>query len=129
MAVFPPYFIGACFTFVTAASKDLQSIMTTRFFAGFFCSAPVSNTGGVLGDIFPPAQRDRQLGSSCKTRRVERYDQFTGTQVPRQTVPTSCDAYLVFHVIVCSFRLWHRILVSRFPPSYHFGLTNHITMA
>lgn len=31
--------------------------MITRFFTGFFQSAPVTNTGGVLGDIFPPAQR------------------------------------------------------------------------
>ena len=35
--------------------------MITRFFAGLFCSAPVSNTGGVLGDIFPPAQRATAL--------------------------------------------------------------------
>lgn len=57
LAVFPPYFIGACFSFSTAASKDLSSIMITRFFTGFFASAPVSNTGGVLGDIYSPAQR------------------------------------------------------------------------
>ena len=55
LAVFPPYFIGALFFFATAASKDLSSILTTRFFTGFFASAPVSNTGGVLGDIYSPA--------------------------------------------------------------------------
>ena len=57
VAVFAPYFIGACFSFATAVSKDLQSILITRFFTGFFCSAPVTNTGGVLGDLFSPAQR------------------------------------------------------------------------
>lgn len=57
LAVFPPYFMGACFSFATAASKDLSSVMITRFFTGFFASAPVSNTGGVLGDIYSPAQR------------------------------------------------------------------------
>jgi hypothetical protein len=61
LAVFPPYFIGACFTFATASSKDLQSILITRFFTGFFCSAPVTNTGGVLGDIYSPAQRAAAL--------------------------------------------------------------------
>ena len=61
LAVFPPYFIGACFSFATAASKDLSSILITRFFTGFFASAPVSNTGGVLGDIYSPAQRATAL--------------------------------------------------------------------
>ena len=61
IAVFCPYFIGACFTFAVAVSKDLQSILITRFFAGFFCSAPVTNTGGVLGDLFSPAQRAAAL--------------------------------------------------------------------
>ena len=31
--------------------------MLTRFFAGLFGSAPVTNTGGVLGDIWNPQQR------------------------------------------------------------------------
>lgn len=35
--------------------------MITRFFTGFFASAPVSNTGGVLGDIYSPAQRAAAL--------------------------------------------------------------------
>ena len=61
VAVFPPYFIGGCFTFATAASKDLSAIFITRFFAGFFSSAPVTNTGGVLGDMFTPAERATAL--------------------------------------------------------------------
>lgn len=35
--------------------------MITRFFTGFFASAPVSNTGGVLNDIYSPAQRAAAL--------------------------------------------------------------------
>lgn len=35
--------------------------MITRFFAGLFSSAPVTNTGGVLGDIYSPAQRATAL--------------------------------------------------------------------
>jgi MFS family permease len=50
-----------CFTFATGASKDIQSILVTRFFSGFFGSAPITNTGGVLGDLFAPAQRGRAL--------------------------------------------------------------------
>ena len=57
ITVFPPVFISACFSFATGASKDLQSICITRFFTGFFASAPVTNTGGVLADFYPPNQR------------------------------------------------------------------------
>jgi hypothetical protein len=56
-AVLTPYFISAMFSFATGASKDIQSILLTRFFAGFFGSAPITNTGGVLGDIWTPQQR------------------------------------------------------------------------
>ena len=56
-AVLTPYFIAACFSFGSATAKDVQTIMITRFFAGFFGSAPVTNTGGVLGDLYTPAQR------------------------------------------------------------------------
>lgn len=52
-----PYFIAGCFSFATATSKDIQTILLTRFFAGFFGSAPVTNTGGVLGDIWSPEHR------------------------------------------------------------------------
>ncbi|KAL3488088.1 major facilitator superfamily domain-containing protein [Aspergillus germanicus] len=56
-AVLAPYFIAACFSFGSATSKDVQTLMLTRFFTGFFGSAPVTNTGGVLGDIWTPEQR------------------------------------------------------------------------
>ncbi|CAG8956279.1 hypothetical protein HYFRA_00003659 [Hymenoscyphus fraxineus] len=56
-AVLAPYFIAACFSFATATGKDIQTILLTRFFTGLFGSAPVTNTGGVLGDIWSPEQR------------------------------------------------------------------------
>lgn len=56
-AVLTPYFLAAIFSFATATAKDIQTVMLTRFFAGFFGSAPVTNTGGVLGDIWTPEQR------------------------------------------------------------------------
>ena len=52
-----PYFIAGCFSFGTATAKDIQTILLCRFFAGLFGSAPVTNTGGVLGDIWSPSQR------------------------------------------------------------------------
>jgi multidrug resistance protein len=57
VAVLIPYFIAAIFSFGTATAKDIQTVLITRFFAGFFGSAPVTNTGGVLGDIWPAEKR------------------------------------------------------------------------
>ena len=57
VAVLAPMFVAACFSFATATAKDLQTIMITRFFGAFFASAPVTNTGGVLGDLYSPAYR------------------------------------------------------------------------
>lgn len=57
LAVLTPMFIAICFSFGTATAKDFQTILLTRFFGAFFASAPVTNTGGVLGDLFSPAHR------------------------------------------------------------------------
>ena len=56
-AVLIPYFVAAMFSFGTGAAKDMQTILIARFFTGFFGSAPVTNTGGVLGDIWSPTER------------------------------------------------------------------------
>lgn len=57
VAVLVPMAIAVCFSFGTATAKDFQTVILTRFFGGFFASAPVTNTGGVLGDLYSPAQR------------------------------------------------------------------------
>ncbi|EMC96762.1 hypothetical protein BAUCODRAFT_34154 [Baudoinia panamericana UAMH 10762] len=56
-AVLIPYFIAMIFAFSGGAAKDVQTIMLCRFFQGLFGSAPVTNTGGVLGDIWSAEQR------------------------------------------------------------------------
>jgi DHA1 family multidrug resistance protein-like MFS transporter len=57
LAVLAPMFVAMCFSFGSATAKDFQTLMLTRFFGAFFASAPVTNTGGVLGDLFSPAWR------------------------------------------------------------------------
>ncbi|EFY91914.1 hypothetical protein J3458_012929 [Metarhizium acridum] len=57
LAVMAPMFVAICFSFGSATAKDLQTLMLTRFFGAFFASAPVTNTGGVLGDLYSPAWR------------------------------------------------------------------------
>ena len=56
-AVLVPMVVAICFTFGSATAKDFQTLMITRFFGAFFASAPVTNTGGVLGDLYSPAWR------------------------------------------------------------------------
>jgi len=56
-AVLIPTFIAAMFAFGCGAAKDVQTVMICRFFQGLFGSAPVTNTGGVLGDIWSAEQR------------------------------------------------------------------------
>ncbi|KKA31073.1 hypothetical protein TD95_005441 [Thielaviopsis punctulata] len=57
LAVMIPVAISICFSFGSATAKDFQTLMLTRFWGAFFASAPVTNTGGVLGDMFMPSQR------------------------------------------------------------------------
>ncbi|PSN74014.1 MFS general substrate transporter [Corynespora cassiicola Philippines] len=57
LAVLAPMFVAMCFSFGSATAKDFQTLMLTRFFGAFFASAPVTNTGGVLGDLYSPAWR------------------------------------------------------------------------
>lgn len=57
VAVLGPMFIAICFSFGTATAKDIQTVLITRFFGALFASAPVTNTGGVLGDLFSAAHR------------------------------------------------------------------------
>ena len=57
IAVLAPYFIAAIFSIASGAAKDIQTVLITRFFTGVFGSAPVTNTGGVLGDLWSAEQR------------------------------------------------------------------------
>jgi MFS family permease len=56
-AVLIPTFIAGIFAFGAGAGKDIQTIIICRFFQGMFGSAPVTNTGGALGDIWNAEQR------------------------------------------------------------------------
>lgn len=59
--VLAPYLVATIFAFSTAAAKDIETILITRFFTGFFASAPICVTGGVLKDIWSSRQRGLAL--------------------------------------------------------------------
>lgn len=57
IGVLTPFFMSAFFAIGCGAAENLQTIMIMRFFQGLFSGAPVSNSGGVLGDIWSPEAR------------------------------------------------------------------------
>jgi len=56
-----PYFVSACFAFGCGASGYIQTVLITRFFQGVFSSSVITNTSGVLSDIYPPKERGTAL--------------------------------------------------------------------
>jgi MFS transporter, DHA1 family, multidrug resistance protein len=56
-SVMVPYIFFFAFSLGSATAKDIQTLMITRFFAGMFASAPVSNVGGSLGDMWSQKER------------------------------------------------------------------------
>lgn len=44
-----------------AASKNIQTLLVLRFLAGAFGSSPLTNSGGVIADLFPASQRGLAL--------------------------------------------------------------------
>ncbi|KAJ5246853.1 Efflux pump bik6 [Penicillium chermesinum] len=61
--VLVPYFIAGVFSFGTATAKDIQTVLITRFFTGFFGSAPVTSTGGpTMAPIVGSAVTSSYLG-------------------------------------------------------------------
>ncbi|KAK9471052.1 major facilitator superfamily domain-containing protein [Dipodascopsis tothii] len=57
IGVLIPFFISAFFAFGCGAALNVETVMLMRFFQGLFGGAPVSNSGGVLGDIWSPDAR------------------------------------------------------------------------
>ncbi|KAK9454671.1 major facilitator superfamily domain-containing protein [Dipodascopsis uninucleata] len=52
-----PFFLSGLFAIGCAAASNIQTVIIMRFFQGLFGGAPVSNSGGVLGDIWSPDAR------------------------------------------------------------------------
>ncbi|KAI9742148.1 MAG: hypothetical protein M1818_004048 [Claussenomyces sp. TS43310] len=45
-----------------AASQNIQSLLILRFFAGASGASPLTNSGGVIADLFPTSQRGLAMG-------------------------------------------------------------------
>lgn len=61
IGVLIPFLISCMFTFATAISYNVPSLMICRFLAGVFSGAPVVSSGGVLADLWEPAYRGAAL--------------------------------------------------------------------
>ncbi|KAI4188410.1 MAG: hypothetical protein LQ348_003928 [Seirophora lacunosa] len=51
------YGLLTAFNAAAAGSKNVQTLVILRFFAGAFGSSPLTNSGGVIADMFPASQR------------------------------------------------------------------------
>ncbi|KAK9369740.1 major facilitator superfamily domain-containing protein [Lipomyces kononenkoae] len=57
IGVILPFFLSGLFAIGVATADNLQTVLIMRFFEGLFGGAPVSNSGGVLGDVWRPEAR------------------------------------------------------------------------
>ena len=55
------FFFYTCFQVGCALSKNTGSILVFRFISGCFASAPLTNTGGLISDIWDPDHRGQAL--------------------------------------------------------------------
>ncbi|KAL9040897.1 MAG: hypothetical protein Q9214_004306, partial [Letrouitia sp. 1 TL-2023] len=55
--LFGTYGILTLFNAVASASQNIQTLVILRFFAGAFGSSPLTNSGGVIADLFTASQR------------------------------------------------------------------------
>lgn len=56
-SILPAVLVLAFFSIGTATSQSAASLFSTRFFAGVFGSAPISNVSAALGDLYEPKAR------------------------------------------------------------------------
>lgn len=56
-SLLPPMLCLGVFSIGSAVSKSAAALFVTRFFGGLFGSAPVSNVGAALGDMYAPKAR------------------------------------------------------------------------
>lgn len=57
ISMLPAVFVLALFSVGGAVSQTPEALFITRFFAGVFGSAPISNVPGALGDLYEPRTR------------------------------------------------------------------------
>lgn len=56
-----PFLLATIFSFATATAKDIQIVLITRFFTGFFGCASITCTGGVFVDLWDASQRGNAI--------------------------------------------------------------------
>lgn len=57
VSILPPMLVSALFEIGTATSETAAAVFATRFLAGVFASASISNTAAAIGDFYSPKSR------------------------------------------------------------------------
>lgn len=61
IVLFVTYGLLTAFSAGAAGSQNIQTLIILRFLAGAFGSSPLTNSGGVIADLFPASQRGLAL--------------------------------------------------------------------
>ncbi|KAL8835690.1 MAG: hypothetical protein Q9170_003229 [Blastenia crenularia] len=61
IVLFVTYGLFTVFNAAAAASQNIQTLLILRFLAGAFGSSPLTNSGGVIADMFPASHRGLAL--------------------------------------------------------------------
>lgn len=61
VVLFGTYGIFTAFNAGVAGSHNIETLIILRFFAGAFGSSALTNSGGVIADLFPASQRGLAL--------------------------------------------------------------------
>lgn len=59
---FVSFGLYTAFNCASAGSQNIWTLIILRFFAGSFGASPLTNAGGVIADLFPPAERGLAMG-------------------------------------------------------------------
>ncbi|GAA6059322.1 hypothetical protein JCM10212_005902 [Sporobolomyces blumeae] len=86
-----------------ARAQNIETMLVCRFFAGFFGSSPLTNSGGIISDVFSPSERG--LGLS-----VFSLAPFAGPvlgPIVGNFIGVSTDWRWIFYIlIIFSFVMW-----------------------
>ena len=61
LAVLAPSAVAMLMALGTATANNIQTVLVTRFFAGFFGSAPITCMGGINVDLWHATQRGNAI--------------------------------------------------------------------
>lgn len=96
------YFLFIIFQIPVAVARNVETIMLSRFFIGFFGSAPLAIVGGTLADIWNPVDRGVAMAS------------FAGATFGGPTLGPILGGFIVESYLGWRWTAWITLIASAF---------------